>query len=100
MLACLSAVYSAQAGTITVSPISVGFGNQVLNTSAVKTATVTNGQAKSTTITTIITNQPDYSRTSNCPISPSTLAAGASCTISVTFTPSSLGLLSATLTVN
>ena len=30
-------------------------------------------------------------QTNNCPISPNTLGAGASCTLTVTFTPSTLG---------
>jgi hypothetical protein len=40
------------------------------------------------------------SQTNTCPISPSTLAAGASCTISVTFIPAALGSRSDTLKVN
>ena len=38
-------------------------------------------------------------QTNTCPVPPSTLAAGKSCTISITFTPAALGSRSATLTV-
>jgi len=33
----------------------------------------------------------DFIQTNNCPISPNTLGAGASCTLTVNFTPSTLG---------
>jgi hypothetical protein len=61
--------------------------------------TLKNGQKTAITITSISTNLSAYSETNNCPASPSTLAAGASCTISVTFKPTALGARNATLTV-
>src|SRR2546425_721057 len=45
------------------------------------------------------TNPGDFGQTNNCPLSPSTLAANATCTINVTFTPAVTGSRSATLTV-
>src|SRR5204862_2801576 len=44
------------------------------------------------------TNASDFARTTTCPSSPSTLAVNASCTVSVTFTPSANGSRSASLT--
>src|SRR5208282_4038853 len=41
----------------------------------------------------------DYVAGGNCPISPSTLGPGENCTITVTFTPSALGIRTGTLTV-
>src|SRR5207245_8608494 len=44
------------------------------------------------------TNPGDFSQTNNCPLSPSTLAASASCSFNVTFKPTAAGSRSATLT--
>ena len=46
------------------------------------------------------TNPGDFGQTNNCPISPSTLAASASCTINITFTPTAAGSRSASLAVS
>jgi len=84
----------------TVSPTTLSFGNQAQGTtSAVKKVTLENGQTSAITITNISTNLSDYGQTNTCPVSPATLAAGVSCTISVTFTPSAQGARNATLTV-
>jgi hypothetical protein len=45
-------------------------------------------------------NPLDFGQTDNCPISPATLAANASCTIGVTFTPQGANPYSATVAVN
>jgi len=91
----------AHAAGVTVSPSRLSFGSQVLGiASAVKNVTLTNGTNKALTISGIATTLSDYSETSNCPLAPSTLASGATCTISVTFTPAALGSRSATLEVN
>lgn len=91
---------SAFAQTVTVSPTSLSFGNQVQNTaSAVQKITLRNGQTTAVTVTSVTTNLSDYTQTNTCPVSPSTLGAGKSCAISVTFTPSLLGARNATLTV-
>jgi hypothetical protein len=44
-------------------------------------------------------NAGDFAETTTCPIAPSTLAAGSSCSISVTFTPKSTGTRDATLSL-
>src|SRR5579863_315004 len=104
-LLCLVAVVTmtmhAHAAGVTVSPSPLSFGGQVLGiTSGAKTLTITNGTNKALTISGIATTLSDYSETNNCPQVPSTLAAGATCTISVTFTPAALGSRPAVLEVS
>jgi hypothetical protein len=87
-----------------LTPTSLSFGSYAVGeTSGPKTATFKNTQKVPLTIDSIVIsggNAPaDYAWGRNCPISPNTLAAGLSCTIPVTFTPSALGNRIATLTV-
>jgi hypothetical protein len=86
-----------------LAPTSLAFGNQALNTtSAAKTVTLTNTGTGALTIISIGASG-DFAETSTgataCPISPATLAAGANCIISVTFTPTVLGARAGTLTI-
>jgi hypothetical protein len=96
---------TAQLSGTGVSPVvlsnsSLGFGNQVLNTaSAVKTVSLTNYQTVPLTISGISISG-DFGQTSNCPVSPNTLAARSICTISIVFTPTVVGARTGTLTVN
>jgi Bacterial Ig-like domain (group 3)/FG-GAP-like repeat/Abnormal spindle-like microcephaly-assoc'd, ASPM-SPD-2-Hydin len=87
----LVAVSLAGAGAgpnLTVTPSSLTFAGQNVGTpSAPQTVTLTNGGAAAVTITAIIASV-DFAETNNCGTS---LAPGASCTISVTFTPSAVG---------
>jgi hypothetical protein len=84
---------------VVLSSASLNFGNQVISTtSTVKTITLTNYQSVALSISAISTSV-DFAQTSTCPLSPNTLASRASCTISVTFTPSTLGNETGTLTV-
>jgi Abnormal spindle-like microcephaly-assoc'd, ASPM-SPD-2-Hydin len=82
----------------TVSPKSLAFGNVVyLTPSATQTVSLTNTGNAAMSITSITvtgTNPGDYSETNNCG---SSLGAGASCTVIVTFTPLSTGTRSASL---
>ena len=88
---------SAFGQTVTVSPTSLSFGNQVLGTSSsVKKVTLKNGQSTSISVSSIISNLADFTRSTSCS---TTLTAGSSCTISVTVTPTVLGLRTATLTI-
>jgi len=85
---------------VTLSPTSLGFGNQFVNkTSAAKTVTVKNYQTVPLTISSISTSG-NFGATWNCPLTPNTLGAGATCTIYVTFTPAVLGTQTGALTVN
>ncbi|MER7243871.1 choice-of-anchor D domain-containing protein [Kribbella sp. NPDC000426] len=80
---------------LTTSPSSLTFASQALNTnSAAQPVTVTNTGSAASSINVGITG--DYRQTNNC----STLAAGASCTVNVTFRPTAAGSRTGTLTVN
>ncbi|MGH9493743.1 MAG: Kelch repeat-containing protein [Candidatus Sulfotelmatobacter sp.] len=91
------AIVSSFAQTVVVSPTSIAFGNQAVgSTSAVHKVTLKNGQTTAISITNISTNLADYAETNTCPAN---LRAGATCGISVTFSPTVQGARSATLTV-
>ncbi len=95
---------ASSAGSVSLAPGSLSFGSQTVNTtSTAQTVTLTNGTNSALTInSTSITgaNAADFAVSANtCPASTSTLAAGANCTISVTFKPATTAAESATLTV-
>jgi hypothetical protein len=94
----------SQAPAASLNPGSLGFGpRNVGTTSPPQTATLTNTGSAAMTISSIGitgTNAGDFAQTNNCPLGPNTLAAGTSCTISVTFTPSASGSRSASLSVS
>ncbi len=97
----LAAGSSLAAQSVTLSPPSLGFGNQAEGTPSVaKNTILKNGQSTAITIRSIATSLPEYTQTNNCPVSPATLGAKKSCTIAVTFTPAALGSLPASLTIN
>lgn len=80
-------------------PTSLNFGTQSVNSSTTNTVTLTNTGATTLNITSIAITGPnaaDFTQSSACPTS---LAASASCTIPVTFTPISKNTFSAGLTV-
>ena len=80
----------------TLTPASLAYATQLINTgSAAQQATLTNSGSVSITISSIAVTGP-YSQTNNCG---TTLAANASCTISVVFTPTKSGTQTGTLSV-
>ena len=82
--------------TVTLSSSSLAFGNQTLNTtSAAKTVTLSNSGTAALSITGITTTG-NFAQTNNCG---SSLAAAASCTISVSFKPTTTGSLTGTLAI-
>jgi len=87
--------------TFTLAPGTLAFGNVTRNTkSAPQAITVTNTSSVALTFTSIRTagaNANQYTQNNNCGTS---LAAGAFCTVNVTFAPTSRGLKNATLQVN
>ncbi|HLJ33130.1 MAG TPA: N,N-dimethylformamidase beta subunit family domain-containing protein [Ktedonobacteraceae bacterium] len=87
------------APAVSLNPGSLSFGNQVVGTtSAPQTVTLKNSGNAPLNISNIAlsgTNAGDFAQTNNCP---STLNNGASCTISVTFTPGATGTKSASVT--
>ena len=99
----LSGTGVAAAPAVTLAPASLGFGQQPVGTSSSpQDVTLTNSGTAALTITSVGidgANTGDFSQTNACPLAPSTLAAGASCTISVTFGPTAAGARSASLSV-
>jgi hypothetical protein len=89
--------------TVSVSPTSIPFGNVPINTtSPAQTITVTNTSTASLVISGITlggANPARFAQTNNCPIGGTGLAAGGSCTISVTFHPTRTDARPATVTV-
>jgi hypothetical protein len=86
--------------SVTLSPATFAFGNQALSlASTAQTFTLTNNTTATVNISGISftgANPSDFGDTTNCG---ATLTSGASCTISVTFTPAALGAATGTLTV-
>jgi parallel beta-helix repeat protein len=82
--------------TLSVNPASLTFASQALNTtSSSQTVTVNNTGSATANISTIATTG-DFAETSTCGTS---VAAGASCTVSVTFTPTASGTRTGSLTI-
>jgi hypothetical protein len=86
---------------LTLSPRSLAFGNQPINTtSAAKSVTMTNTSAKVVAITSIAlkgTAAGQFATTNNCG---SSLVGHATCTIKITFKPATKGAKTAVLNVN
>jgi Right handed beta helix region/Abnormal spindle-like microcephaly-assoc'd, ASPM-SPD-2-Hydin len=77
------------------------FYNQVVGTPSTQTGTLTNtGQAPLSISSILFTGAADFVESNNCPIAPNTLAAGAQCTITVTYTPTIVGSEYGTITFN
>jgi len=94
--------WTSSLGNVTLTPSSLTFASTAVGVaSAPKTVTVKNtGAALSiTAITFSGADASSYSETTTCPASPSQLASGASCTVSVTFTPAASGTLTAQLNI-
>jgi len=83
--------------TGTVSPASLSFGNQNLNSSsAAQTITVTNSGGNVMTVFGVLTSG-DFSQTNNCSSLP---ANGGTCSIRVTFTPTTSGSRTGNLVIS
>lgn len=85
--------------TVLLNPTSINFGQQAVGTSSMMSATLSNFGSTDVTISKIALSGPnakDYKISNNCS---TTLTAGTSCTITVTFTPSATGQRTATVTV-
>ena len=93
-------VVSVASPVVTLSSSSLSFPNQIVNTpSSVETVQLQNTGTAALTIASIQmtgTDSGNYSYSADptkpCPISPATLGNGVSCTIDVTFTPTSPGM--------
>ena len=98
----IGAIYGV-APAVTLTPSSLSFAAQpVGTTSGSQAVTLTNSGTAALTINSIglaDANASDFGRTTTCPLSPATLAVNASCTISVSFTPSASGARSASVQI-
>jgi hypothetical protein len=97
----LTGTGTAPPSPVFLSPATVNFGNQAINTtSTAQTVTLKNNStATVSNIAVSITGAgaSSFAETSACG---ATLAVGANCTISVTFTPTAAGAVTATLSVS
>jgi hypothetical protein len=86
----------ATAPVASVSPTSLSFQSQVIgSTSSARNVTVTNTGNGPLAFTSILASAPFY-QTNTC----STVAAGGTCTVAVTFTPTAIGTASGSLTLS
>jgi Astacin (Peptidase family M12A)/Abnormal spindle-like microcephaly-assoc'd, ASPM-SPD-2-Hydin len=89
---------SAGNTTVTVTPASEAFASLAVgDTSAAKVITVKNTGTSPTTVS--VTASANFSQTNSCPTGTSSLASGASCTISVKFVPTTTGALTGSISV-
>jgi hypothetical protein len=87
---------AGSAPAVSLSPSSLTFASQTVGaTSAAQTVTLTNTGSAALTITGISASG-DFAETDNCG---SSVAAGANCTINVTFTPTASGTRAGTLSI-
>lgn len=98
----IQAIYNGGAAGVckglTFSPTSLRFSRQTIGTtSPAKTVTATNSFPLPVTVKKVSTSG-DFAPTNTCPVPPATLAAGAACTASVTFTPAATGARTGKLT--
>ncbi len=92
----VSVTVTVTATTITLSPKSLSFAKQLVGTtSSAKTIKLTNSGTGTLTMSNIIATG-NFRQTNNCP---GTLAAAASCTVSVTFTPTIAGAVSGAISL-
>src|SRR6185437_12492907 len=91
----------APAPAVTLAPAALAFGSQLVgSTSAARTSALTNSGNTPLTISSIaVAGSGDFAESDDCPPAPATLAPGAMCTLSVTFTPSGLGTRTATVSI-
>jgi parallel beta-helix repeat protein len=90
------AVGGSSGSGLSVSPSSLTFPSQALNTtSSAQTVTVKNTESTAVSLSQIAASG-NFAETSGCG---ATIAAGASCTVSVTFTPTAAGTQTGSLTI-
>ena len=92
----LTGTGAAPAPIVSLSATNLSFGNQLLNTtSAAQSVTLSNTGSAALNVTSIAASA-QYAQTNTCGTS---VAAGANCTTSVTFTPTATGAQSGTITI-
>ena len=82
---------------VSISGLALAFSDQVLNTTSnAQALTITNEGTQAEPVSVLTPSEPDYLVSSTCPAQ---LAGGASCTISIKFQPTQIGLRSAYLDI-
>lgn len=85
----------------TAAPSSYDFGNVSINATAAKTFIITNSTTLPIAVSNISLNSLQYSMTAtDCLYSPSLVQPGQSCAVSVSFNPTTPGLIGAALKIN
>ena len=85
---------------VSLNPTSLDFGTIAVNTtSATQAITLTNTGSQPLVLNTIATSS-GFAQMNTCPVAPTTIAIGASCTITIAFTPASVGPQSGALTIS
>ena len=96
----ISLIGSTTAAPLTLSPSALSFGSVSLGSMATLNLGVTNSSGAPVTFTGV-TASVDYSvAAGTCPANGATLAAGATCSLIVTFTPTATGTRSGTLSLS
>ena len=85
---------TAGSPAVSIAPASLAFGSQAINTSTTQSVMLTNSGTAALSVTGI-TAPSGYSQSNNC----GSVAAGASCTINVTFTPTAVSSYGGSVTV-
>jgi len=86
---------------VTATPTSLTFSSTVVGKkSSSSSVTVKNNQSSALTILSIASSVADFTSTTGCPLTPSTLAAGSTCKLNVTFAPTAAGVRSGSLTIS
>src|SRR5208337_3294665 len=84
----ISLTGTGQAPSVSLSPSSLAFGGQMVGTTSAPQSVTLANTGNGTLSITSISASGDFAETNTCG---SSVAAGASCTISVTFTPTATG---------
>jgi hypothetical protein len=98
MFALAALAISSSAQSVSLSATSLSFGSEVIGTtSGIKTVTLTNTGSAALAISSIVPSPiPTFAETTNCG---ATVKAGAQCAIRVTFTPSTAGTITGSLSI-
>lgn len=93
----LNGTGAAPGPAVTLAPTNLSFGQQTQSTtSTAQTVTLSNSGSAALAISSVAIDNSSFQQTNNCGAS---VAAGSSCTLTVTFTPASAGTLSGTLSI-
>jgi subtilase family serine protease len=96
----LSLTVNPTSPVVTLNPTSLTWNKEVVGETSGKSVTVTNTGGSTLTGISISTSGAPFGLTTGAKACGSTLAAGSSCVIRVTFSPTALGLVTGTLTIN